>query len=65
MLKANIYMVESVIEKMALIDDIKDFRRYFISSLYNEVLTYHFNEGGESRNIDEQIRRDFGYGVAV
>lgn len=65
MLKANIYMVESVIEKMALIDDIKDFRRYFISSLYNEVLTYHFNEGCESRNIDEQIRRDFGYGVAV
>lgn len=50
---------------MALIDDIKDFRRYFISSLYNEVLTYHFNEGCESRNIDEQIRRDFGYGVAV
>ncbi len=65
MLKANIYMVESVIEKMALIDDIKDFRRYFISSLYNEVLTYHFNEGCESRNIDEQIRRGFGYGVAV
>lgn len=65
MLKANIYMVESVLEKMALIDDIKDFRRYFISSLYNEVLTYHFNEGCESRNIDEQIRRDLGYGVAV
>ena len=58
-------MVESVLEKMALVDNIKDFRRYFISSLYNEVLTYHFNEGCESCNIAEQIRRDFGYGMAV
>lgn len=65
MLKANIYMVESVLEKMAKVDNIKDFRRYFISSLYNEVLTYHFNEGCESRKIDEQIRRDLGYGIAV
>ena len=65
MLKANIYMVENVLENMARVDNIKDFRRYFISSLYNEVLTYHFNEGCESRNIDEQIRRDLGYGMAV
>ena len=65
MLKANIYMVENVLGNMAKVDNIKDFRRYFISSLYNEVLTYHFNEGCESRNIDEQIRRDLGYGMAV
>ena len=65
MLKANIYMVENVLENMEKVDNIKDFRRYFISSLYNEVLTYHFNEGCESRNIDEQIRRDLGYGIAV
>ena len=65
MLKANIYMVENVLENMAKVDNIKDYRRYFISSLYNEVLTYHFNEGCESRNIDEQIRRDLGYGIAV
>ena len=65
MLKANIYMVENVLENMAKVDNIKDFRRYFISSLYNEVLTYHFNAGCERRNIDEQIRRDLGYGMAV
>ena len=65
MLRANIYMVENVLVNMAKVDNIKDFRRYFISSLYNEVLTYHFNEGCESRNIDEQIRRDLGYGMAV
>ena len=63
LLQADIYMVESVLEKMAKVDDIKDFRKYFISSLYNEVLTYHFNEGCESRNVAEQIRRDFGYAV--
>ena len=63
MLQANIYMVENVLLKMAKVDDIRDFRKYFISSLYNEVLTYHFNEGCECRNVDEQIRRDFGYAV--
>ena len=61
MLKVDIYILQSVLEKMAKIDNIKDFRRYFISSLYYETLTYHFNDGCESRNIDEQIRRDFGY----
>ena len=65
MLQADINMVQNILLKMAQVDNIKDFRRYFISSLYNEVLTYHFNEGCESRNIDEQIRRDFGYGMAV
>ena len=65
MLQADINMVQNILLKMAQVDNIKDFRRYFICSLYNEVLTYHFNEGCESRNIAEQIRRDFGYGVAV
>ena len=65
MLQADICIVQSVLENMAKVDNIKDFRRYFISSLYNEVLTYHFNEGCERRNIAEQIRRDFGYGMAV
>lgn len=65
MLQADINIVENVLLKMAQVDNIKDFRKYFISSLYNEVLTYHFNEGCENRNIDQQIRRDFGYGMAV
>ncbi|WP_302350725.1 DUF6017 domain-containing protein [uncultured Ruminococcus sp.] len=63
MLQANIYMVESVLVKMAQVDGIKDFRRYFISSLYNEVLTYHFNEGCESRWASYAVARDFGYAV--
>ena len=63
MLKANIYMVENVLENMAKVDNIKDFRRYFISSLYNEVLTYHFNEGCESRWAVQAVARDFGYAV--
>lgn len=61
MLNANIYMVESVLEKMAKVDGIKDFRKYFISSLYNEVLTYHFNDGCESRWAGHAVARDFGY----
>lgn len=61
MMKADINMVESVLEKMAKVDNIKDFRKYFISSLYNEVLTYHFNDGCESRWAEYAVARDFGY----
>jgi len=63
MLQANIYMVESVLEKMAKIDNIKDFRKYFISSLYNEVLTYHFNDACESRWAEYAVACDFDYAV--
>ncbi len=61
MLQADINMVQNVLQKMAQVDNIKDFRKYFISSLYNEVLTYHFNEGCESRWADYAVKRDFGY----
>ncbi|MCR5718716.1 MAG: DUF6017 domain-containing protein [Oscillospiraceae bacterium] len=63
MLQADINMVQNVLLKMAKVDNIKDFRRYFISSLYNEVLTYHFNEGCESRWAVQAVARDFGYAV--
>ena len=63
MLQADINMVQNVLLKMAQVDNIKDFRRYFISSLYNEVLTYHFNEGCESRWAVQAVARDFGYAV--
>ncbi|MBQ8922485.1 MAG: hypothetical protein IJ060_13415 [Oscillospiraceae bacterium] len=63
LLQADIYMVENVLLKMAQVDGIKDFRKYFISSLYNEVLTYHFNEGCESRWAAYAVARDFGYAV--
>ena len=63
MLQADINMVQNVLLKMAKVDDIKDFRRYFISSLYNEVLTYYFNEGCESRWAVQAVARDFGYAV--
>ena len=61
MLQADINMVQNVLQKMAQVDNIKDFRKYFISSLYNEVLTYHFNEGCEHRWANYAVKRDFGY----
>ena len=63
MLQANINIVENVLVNMSKVDGIRDFRRYFISSLYNEVLTYHFNEGCESRWAAYAVARDFGYAV--
>ena len=61
MLRANIYMVESALEKMAEVDGIKDFRKYFIATLYNEVLTYNFSDGCERRWARQAVARDFGY----
>ena len=63
MLKADLNIVQSVLMKMAEVDHIKDFRKYFISALYNEVLTYHFNEGCENRWAKYAVARDFGYAV--
>ena len=63
MLKADLNIVQSVLMKMAEVDHIKDFRKYFISALYNEVLTYHFNEGCENRWAKNAVARDFGYAV--
>lgn len=61
LLRADLEIVQSALQKMAKVDDIRDFRKYFISTLYNEVQTYHFNEGCESRWAAEVVARDFGY----
>ena len=45
MLKANLGIVQRVIINMSEVDGVRDFRRYFINSLYNETLTHYFNEG--------------------
>ena len=45
------------------VDNIKNFRKYFISALYNEVLTYHFNEGCESRWADNAVAEMYGRAV--
>lgn len=63
MLRANIYMVENVLVNMAKVDNIKNFRKYFIRALYNEVLTYHFNEGCESRWADNAVAEMYGRAV--
>ncbi len=63
MLKADINTVQSAWLKIADVDGIRDFRKYFISTLYNEVLTYNFSEGCESRWADHAVARDFGCAV--
>ena len=61
MLKANLDIVQRVIINMSEVDGVRDFRRYFINSLYNETLTHYFNEGCASRWADYAVARDFGY----
>ena len=61
MLKADLDIVQRVIINMSEVDGVRDFRRYFINSLYNETLTHYFNEGCASRWADYAVARDFGY----
>ena len=49
MLKVDINMVQTALIKMPEVDGIHDFRKYFISTLYNEAISYNFNEGCESK----------------
>ena len=63
MLKANIHMVENVIQNMAKVDDIRKYDKYFIVSLYNETLTHNFNEGCECRWAANAVAQMYGRAV--
>ena len=62
LLKADINMVENTLIKLADVDEeIKNYQRYFIVALYNEIYDYYFKEGCEERWAKQAVARDFGY----
>lgn len=60
MLKVDRTCLENAIETMKQTDNIRNYERYLISTLFNEANGRHFKENAEERNIDYAIRRDFG-----
>jgi hypothetical protein len=41
-------------------DDIRNFEKYLISTLFNEANGRHFKENAEERNAEYAVKRDFG-----
>lgn len=61
LLKADIVAVQNALMQMAQVDDVRYFKPYFISTLFDEVTQRHFRENSESRWANAAVRRDFGY----
>ena len=59
LLRANISAVENALEQMAEVDNIKDHRRYFISTLFCEVQEHRFKDNCGSRWAERAVWRDF------
>ena len=64
LLKADIVTVENAITQIAQVDNVRDFKRYFISTLYDEVTQRNFKENCENRWANYAVNRDFGYAYA-
>ncbi|MCM1530632.1 MAG: helix-turn-helix domain-containing protein [Alistipes sp.] len=64
LLKADIVTVENALTQIAHVDNVRNFKRYFISTLYDEVTQRHFKENCENRWANYAVNRDFGYAYA-
>lgn len=60
MLKVNISNLEDAIETVYHSDNVRNFEKYLISTLFNTVNTQHFKEDSESKYVDYAFKRDFG-----
>ena len=62
LLKADINMVENTLIKLADVDEeIRNYQRYFVVALYNEIYDYYFKEGCEERWANRAVAKTFGY----
>ena len=58
LLKVDRGCVERAIETMKQTEHIRNFERYLLSTLFNEANGRHLRANTESRQIDEQLRRE-------
>lgn len=59
MLRVDRTCVENALETMRQTDDIRNYEKYLISTLFNEANGRHFKDNAVQRNIDYAVRRDF------
>ena len=61
MLKVDRVCLENAIEQIKQTDNVRNYERYLISTLFNEANGRSFKENAENRNVEYAVRRDFGY----
>ena len=60
MLKVNISTLEEAVESVSHAENVRNFEKYLISTLFNAVNSQHFKEDSEARFADFAFKRDFG-----
>jgi hypothetical protein len=60
MLKVDRTCLDNAVDVMRETDDIRNFEKYLISTLFNEANGRHFKENAEERNAEYAVKRDFG-----
>ena len=60
MLKVDISTLEDAVESVSHAENVRNFEKYLISTLFNEVNTHRFKEDFEAKSADYAFNRDFG-----
>ena len=60
MLKVDRICLENAIEQIKQTDNVRNFERYLISTLFNEANGRSFKENAETRSVDFAVKRDLG-----
>ena len=61
MLKVDRICLENAIEQIKQTDNVRNYERYLISTLFNEANGRSFKENAETRSVDFAVKRDFGF----
>ena len=61
MLKVDRICLENAIEQMKQTDNVRNYEKYLISTLFNEANGRSFRENAEDRNVEYVVERNFGY----
>ena len=60
MLKVDITTLENAVESVSHAENVRNFEKYLISTLFNAVNTHRFKEDSEAKSADYAFQRDFG-----
>ena len=60
MLKVDRICLKNAIEQMKQTDNVRNYERYLISTLFNKANGRSFRENAEDRSVDYAVKRDFG-----
>ena len=61
MLKVDRICLENAIEQIKQNDNVRNYERYLISTLFNKANGRSFKENAETRSVDFAVKRDLGF----